>query len=566
MFRFCIVVVCSLLLFTCTPKPAITAGGVSHETCPPVSEHPVDTLGYTVTFSNGAQREQFVGALRSFLNEYPFSELREDTVAGQVVIRIAPVRYDEQPLAALSPVEQTRFSEGTIEQQGMGLLLQSPTTMSDTAGGETFIDTVIPRNGGSLRLYTQRSGIDNTFLPLVTVDPFAQPDSTSEPLLTVSTVSPKKITLHLNGRVIDGAGRVLSALDLIDAWTGFVKKHPAEGLALFRHVEGIREFIAGREAVIRGIGAVDQNTCYLRLNQSDTLAARRIATRRLCGSVYSKIGLYYPAQKGEKELILLPNLKTGPRRALLDTLVLSVNDDKNPILSFSLKKYDVITLIAASDVSYARSTLEKQASLQLVSNDRYFISCSAADGTLRRFVASRCNGADLLHNSIKGNGKTLAFLETDSGVVDGVQEQGRGETPPAIASGQQVRILFRNDDIVSGKVAEKLLADLSGAGMRCVLAGQGVSEYERSLVERKYDCAVGWVPEQVLTDESERLRLATVWFGDNRNEADRIAQCFEIPLFSIERYLLIRKPAGLYHNRIDGLFALSKPVEALPLR
>lgn len=549
------VTVVLLLLLACTPRQA-TRPGVSHETCPPVSEQPVDTLGYTITFSSGPQREQFVRSFSNFLKEYPFTVLRRDTIAGQVVIRIAPVAEQTGAPLSLLPIEPTSFSEGTVEGGGM------PEGMMWLPGGRTDVmamaDTIIPDTGGTLKLYLQRTGIDGTFLPLVTIDPFIPKDSVTGALFSLAMVSPKKITLTINARLVDGTGRVLSALDLIETWTAFVKKHPAEGLALFRNVAGIREFVAGREAVIRGIGAVNQQTCYFRLSKPDTLAVERLTTRRICGSVYSKIGTYFPVKKGQKDLMLLANRKTGMSEALLDTLILSVNDDRNPILSFSLKKYDAITLTAQSDLSYARSNLEKQATVEVVSNDRYFISCSVKDAEIRRFVASHCNGAELLRLNVKGTGRALSCIESDSATTGASAQSADVSLSPAAAT-MQIRILFRNDDAVSLIIAEKLLADLSAAGMRSVLAGVGVTEYERALVEGAYDCAVGWVPREVLTDPAERLRLATLWFSDNGNETERIARCFEIPLFAIDRYLLLRRPAGLYRGRVEGLYVSSRP-------
>ena len=281
--------------------------------------------------------------------------------------------------------------------------------------------------------------------------------------------------------------------------------------------------------------------------------------------MYSKIGPYFPAHTGENELLLIANTASGKRRALLDTLVVSVHEDRNPILSFSLKKYDAITLTAQSDVSYAQSTLEKLATLQVISNDRYFIACAVEDEAVRRFIAAHCSsGDDLLRLSVKGSGKPIAMIGTDSAALQTDFGDGGSTFPPAV-SPEPLRILFRKDDAVSCVVAEKLLADLSTAGMRCVLTGEGATEYERVLVERNYGCAVGWVPREVLADEAERLRMATLWFQDNGDENDRIAKHAEIPLFAIDRYLLLRRPAGLFHGRVDGLYALSQPVEALPL-
>ncbi|MBN1575965.1 MAG: hypothetical protein JW913_05395 [Chitinispirillaceae bacterium] len=552
---FCSLCCCSLLMI-CTPQPAIRRE-VSHEKCPPVSELPVDTIAYTISFSDEVRRDEFVESFRSFLNRYPFSELRDDSIAGQILVRLAPVASSEEPLS-LSTVEPASFSGSTIEPDS-GIQIEKstgPEALNDSM--MHLPDTIVPEVGGKLRLFTQRTGIDGTLLPLVAVDPFLPPDSLSAPFLTVVNVSPKKITLQLGGRIVDGAGRLISALDLIEAWTGYIKSHPAEGWALFRHVEGMREFIAGREAVIRGLGAVDQKTCYLRLSQPDSSALDRIRTARISGSIHAKWGVYYPVRSSGGELVLAPNLKSGSRRAFLDTLIITAAEDRNPILSFSLKKYDALLLTSSSDISYARTTLENRAAVQAVSRDRYFIACAVDDEKVRRYLASRVKPAELLGNVVKAEGRPLAAIETDTGFI-AAEPAAAPHAPPV---GRRLRILFRKDDPVSCTVAEKLLADLSGNGIRSTLAAAAVTEYERALVERSYECAIGWVPDRIRSDPSERLRLAAIWFADETAESERIASCKEIPLFSVERYLLIRKPAGLYRGSIVGIFASSRPVTA----
>ncbi|MBN1306949.1 MAG: hypothetical protein JXA18_03465 [Chitinispirillaceae bacterium] len=557
MDRWKSVMCCGMLLLSCTPQPAVRQG-VTSEKRPPVSELPLDTLSYTISFPDKTLRDNFVESFRLFLNRYPFAELRDDSIAGQVLVRLAPVASFKEPSTPLSAMEPGSFSGSTIEPDPGKLSAGS--FGLDTTGAPGALpspDTIVPLFGGKMRLHTPRAGIDGTLLPLVAVDPFLPPDSVSAPLLTVVNISAKKITLQLGGRIVDGAGGLVSALDLIEAWTGYVKIHPAEGWALFRHVEGIREFIAGREAVIRGLGAVDQKTCYLRLSQPDSFAVERIRTARLSGNIYTKWGAYYPKRITKEELMLAPNLKSNIRRAFLDTLIITAAEDKNPILSFSLKKYDALLLTSSSDISYARTTLEKQASLQAVSRDRYFIACVSEDENVRRYLASLVKPAEVLSNIVKAEGNPIAAIETDTGF----SAAEPAAAPPTPAVGHQFRILFRKDDRVSCTVAEKLLADLSGRGIRGALAAAAVTEYERALVERGYDCAIGWVPDRIRSDPSERLRLAAVWFADETAENKRIAECREIPLFSIERYLLMRKPAGLYRGAIEGIFASSKPIE-----
>jgi hypothetical protein len=517
-------------------------------------------VAYAIAFPGDKYRDDFMESFGEFLDRYPFAVFREDSMESSVVIRLIPSPEGSTSAAGitLGTVEDPWITEsrmGGRESDSLGIM----TDTDSLSVGPVFIDTIIPMVGGRLRLHSPRSGIDGTFLPLVTVDPFRQSDSSAQPLFSVVSVEPKKVTVQINGRVVDGTGRLMSALDLIEAWTGYVKRHPAEGLALFRHVQGIKQFIQGREAVIRGFGAVDKKTCYLRMSRPDTLAVERIRTPRICGSILSKLGTYFPVKTTAGSLLLVANGKTSKRTAFLDTLLFSVAEDKNPILSFSLKKYDAITLTTLSDLTYARSTLAKQATLHPLSKDRYFIACAVDDMEMRRFIKSKLNGAELLSSTVKAEGEPVDAIETDTVDIP-IEPVQKNSSPPA---GHNVRILFRKDDDVSRKIAEKLLADLSSKGVRSSLTAAGVKEYERSLVERNYECAIGWVPERILTDKSERLRMATIWFGDEYNEEKRLTSLQEIPLFSINRSMLLRIPAGIYHMEVDKIFASSEPVSGV---
>jgi hypothetical protein len=57
-----------------------------------------------------------------------------------------------------------------------------------------------------------------------------------------------------------------------------------------------------------------------------------------------------------------------------------------------------------------------------------------------------------------------------------------------------------------------------------------------------------------LTDTREKLRLATLYFYDETNEAARIASFREIALFSIDWYLLAKARVGLYQGKVAGMF------------
>lgn len=540
-----------MVLVSCTPQQALRDPGATDakSLCPDVKSGGVDTVAYTITFTDSVRREQFVNSFQSFIDHYQFATHLSDTVEGQVVIRIAPPQSQSGML--LSPLQPEWIRESTTHGAGDSVM---------TGSGEAikFIDTIAPVAGGTLRLHLQRNSIDGTFLSLLAAPFKAVADSVASPLFTLEMASPRKVVVQLNSRVVDGTGRLISALDLIEAWTGYIRQHPAEGLALFRYVEGVREFIEGKEAVVRGFGATDQYTCYMKLSQPDPHAVTRLSTNRTLG-IYSKLGLYFPVKASPQEMVLCANQKTANgMQPLLDTLVINISDDQNAILSFSLKKYDAITLTFTGDVEYARSTLGKQADLQVVSHDRYFISCISRDSTARRYIASRLDAASLLKTTVKADGAPIAQVESDSS--DTSTDAAAGE-PPAVPAGQQVRILYRSDDEVSRRIAEKLLADLSGSGIRGSLIAAGSTDYERKLVERGYECAVGWVEESIKSDMSEKLRCATMYFSDMLSGAQRIAGYWEIPLFTVDRYILMRKPAGIYHNEIVGLYAASRPIE-----
>lgn len=550
---------CMLCIVGCTTKQVHTQTITTEKECLPLIEHPdADTLTYTITFPEQQKRQHFVDSFKTFIKQYPYIAFKGDSAAAQVVIRLLPAPPEGTPPESLITIDQTWFTESVIgKEPGDSLIADS---LVDSAAVDTvvIIDTIAPDTGGKMKLFCQRSGIDGTFLTLVTRNPFTAEDSVSQPLLTVKMLSPKKLTVTINGRIMDGNGRLISALDLIEAWKVYVKKHPAEGMALFRHVQGVKEFIQGREAVIRGFGAVDQQTCYLRLDRPDPLAVERITSARLCGSIYSKLGRYIPMKMNNMELTLVANLKTGKRMAYLDTLIFSVEDDKNPILSFSLKKYDAITITAKSDLSYAQTTLKDKADLVSISEDRYFISCAVKDKELRRYLATRVNPADLLGNTVKVQGKVLRAIESDSTGIEPFT--GKAAKKPN-TGGKKIRILYRKDDDVSRKIGEKLLADLSGSGIRCELIAAPITDYERALVGNAYECAVGWTTSNVLHDTTEQLRLAAIWFQDERDETMRLGTATEIPLFTVERFLLIRKPAGLFRGQVENIYATAHPIE-----
>lgn len=524
--------------FGCLPRQ-VTKLEVSKDLpAPRISSIAGDTLFYAIEFNNLEEREKFLTKFKTFLQEYPYAKLQAS--AGEtVLVKISPVKGD-------STSDEQAEILSTQRAEYVGNVIQKTVDASKIEDTIPAADTIVPEYGGAIKIYSQRGALDETLSSLFDLYPFETSSGTS--VLTVIDSSPKKVTLHLNGKITNGKGKILSALDLIESWTSLVKSHPAEGLALFRYVEGVREFIEGREAVIRGFLATDQYTVQLRLSQADSHAIDRIRTSRLLD--YSlKLGRYFIEQTSGDEIVALTNKLSGKKAGYLDKLTIKTGGDLNPILSFSLKKFDVITLITNNDLDYARSNLTNNGKLNLISRDHYFVSCNSTDPKLRKYVEGVINPAEILKNIVKAEGEILDAIEDDA---NGIEFDDPEHIQPGIV--QPLKVLFRKDDPVSKMIAEKIIAYFSQDNVQGVLMGVTNSEYERTLIAKNYTCAVGWVADNVKIDLTEKLRLATIWFNDEINERTRIETNQEIPLFVINRYLLSRNAIVIPDNSFNDLF------------
>lgn len=522
----------------CLPKQ-VTKQDVLQDLPPPrISAIAGDTLFYAIEFNNIEERETFLSKFKIFLKEYPFANLVAPS-GETVLVKISPVKG-----AGTGDKQAEILSNQRAEY--VGNMIQKAVDASNIEDTTPAMDTIVPEYGGAIKIYTQRGILDEKFSSLFDTYPFESNSGTN--VLIVADSSPKKVTLHLNGKIMNGKGKVLSALDFIESWTSLVKSHPAEGLALFRYVEGVREFIDGREAVIRGFLATDQNTVQLRLSQADPYAIDRIRTSRLLDHSL-KLGRYFIDQVSVDEIFALTNKLSGKKAGYLDKIEIKTGGDVNPVLSYSLKKYDVITVMTNNDLDYARANLSKSGTLNLISRDHYFVACNSTDPKLRKYVSAVINPAEMLKNSVKAEGEVLHAIENDK---NGTDQSDQDYTQPGIV--QPLRVVFCKYDPASKSIAEKILADFSQDNVPGVLIGVTNSEYERILIAKNYTCAVGWVTDCVGIDMSEKLRLATIWFNDETNERTRIETNQEIPLFVINRYLLSRNAIVIPKNNIEDLF------------
>jgi hypothetical protein len=74
------------------------------------------------------------------------------------------------------------------------------------------------------------------------------------------------------------------------------------------------------------------------------------------------------------------------------------------------------------------------------------------------------------------------------------------------------------------------------------------------MVDRSYSIAIGWVGQTVLSDRSEQLRMATIWFEDRADEDELIRQVWEVPLFTVRRHVLARAGVAFYNDTMSGVY------------
>jgi hypothetical protein len=249
---------------------------------------------------------------------------------------------------------------------------------------------------------------------------------------------------------------------------------------------------------------------------------------------------------------LSPNASFPGDSAYLDKVRVTCGGVKNPFVEFSLGKQQAVVITKTRDLEYARTKLSNRSRLLALTEDRYFLSLAAKDPELRGYLLSKLDPAAVFQTAAKAEGSLLAMVESNdsTGAANTMRAWEKGI--PTI--GEPLEILYRTDDPVSVRVAEKLLASLDPGGIPCKLRPSDGTGYERGLVARDYAIAVGWVSSHALRDETRRLRLASMWFADETDEHRRIEDARELPLFSVNRYLLCKPNLGFGNGKLAGMY------------
>jgi len=535
------------LLFTCT-KPitkhpeTITTTPIKQELRPLSYTKKIkkDTLNYIIAFHDTVQRRDFAASLEKLIKNSsspaPDDSSNACFVKSQMIT--APKAMSEaQTLPPKSAMEPGRADSSLIKH------LPPP-----------------PRSGGSIVIYTPYGSLQPPLSLLTEAFPFDKKscgmstENSPSKYFTIKESSDRKITLELTSSARTIAGKQLSAFDMVTGWSNFVKRHPAEGKALFRHVAGLDQFIDGREALIMGFQIVDEKTIALRFSQPDNFALQRLCTSRLFPRAFSA-GPYVAAVEKSDMLSLTPNPQFPGGPPFLQICEIRQGKDNNPFLAYSLNRYTAIVLFSKKDLEYARRIATDKSEIMVFSENRYFLSIALQSEGLRHWLGRSIDRKDILSNAIKAEGAPLDALEpSDSTDISALSPPAPAPAAGAPVFGAPVIILFCNDDPVSQIIGNKLLADLSRRGITCTLKGLSTEEYEKSLLKKDYGVAVGWTPQSVLTDQNERLRVAAMWFSDELNERARIDSMRELPLFSVTAYLLHNKKLVINKDDVTGMF------------
>ena len=351
-----------LVTINCTPvviqKPPVV------ETLPdqPVRIIHGDTLHYQIAFADSRERERFVYGFNRFLKEQSFLAERFDSAGFFTSFKVLPAsKPSEKAAQEKTPEEWTVATDESAEKKAP----------EDAAVVPVVPDSATPAFSGSLRVYIPRGSIGEPFSACINAYPFCERIGNDSPAgyLVVDKAAPSAITLKLAGRVINGTGQVVSALDFVNQWTNFVKEHPAEGLALFRNCEGIVDFIKGREALIPGLQVPDDKTIRLKLSVPDPSAIDRLRTARALPAGF-KLGAYYIKVTRETENVLSSFRSAAGVKPFLNECLVRAGGDNNPLVSYSLGRYDAMMLSNSADLEYARRNLLKDGTCSLIHRDR----------------------------------------------------------------------------------------------------------------------------------------------------------------------------------------------------
>jgi hypothetical protein len=412
-----------------------------------------------------------------------------------------------------------------------------------------------PTFGGSAIIYSQRTFPDDAFLQFATCNPFANAGcvntGNTADLFDMKIVSDKQIDITMNANCTNEFGRGFSAFDIVNAWTAFVKKFPAKGLATFSSVKGLSGFIAGREAVVSGFVVSGDKTVSLLYEKPDPLAAQRLCSKDIL-PVSLKLGSYIIKSEKNGIVSLVANTRfAGTQKPYLKSCVIQSGTDSTPLVSYLAGKYDATTLFFSRDIIAARSALSDQSDMRLMSQNRYFLSIANYSREIRKLIGTLAGSRDSIVSFVNIEGVPLSTIEADSSVVVAAPDLSGAALPKSVAP---LAVAFRSDDPVSTLISQRICTAIAHTGIKCIPRPYTAENFERALVRRDCAIVIGWTTNAIVNNPVDKLRLASCWFSGQTDETARIAECLEIPLFSVNEYLLYKKSIGFMDGKLESMY------------
>lgn len=509
-------------------------------------EYTADTTHYVIRFNSKQDLSSFQKKFEELLDTYTIDPLYRDTIDNYFSLRIIPRTEHEQKMS----VDQSAHDSAVIPF--------APFTETDIPFVDTVPDTsyyeeeiVIPQ-GGTVSLFTFRSVLDNTLSRLYQTKVLVanqlssfdfSPDTMKTHFLTITESGANAFHITLENDFRNSDGKELTAFDFVQSWTDFVSSHPALGYALFFPVKGIVRFIQGYEAIIPGFSVKDERSVLVLCEQmqmpSDALY--RLTSPYLFPESL-RLGPFSITSKDEHMVVMEKNPYYPGEQPYIDKYIVFLNHDRNPIVSFSLGKYDVVILYKSNDITYAEQNLNDKAKLLPFAEDRYFLSIAAESLPLRRYLTAVIDPQEIKNNAVKAKGTSIDRIDPQA-ILVGKNPEEKPLKRPYLQ--QPLDIVYNTGDPVSVSIAENIFSKLTHQGIACNLKGLMGTLFESTLVSRDYDIAIGWISNTELSDPGSLIHLATMWFDNIDNEQLRIDQCYELPLFTIKQFALCKNTVHL---------------------
>lgn len=540
------------LSFMCM-KQATVKPLLYDKTAPLLIDTTNDTVNYLLTFANTEEKDKFKVNFDNFLKQYPHKQVTTDSITQHIKIQFSPESIDNTSVSGQIPFhrEEVVIFESDIPSRYE----------------KTPVDTLLPMPGGKITLYTDRKDIDTRLSLFYEITPFKfhQPetddsleasgtvhDNLIKDYLLFNQISPYRIQITCTQNLINYQGKIVTAFEIVQSWIELIKNSPAEGLSLFKNVKGINKFIRGQEGVVQGFSVNDEKTITISLEEVDPFSIQRLYSSKLLPYTL-KLGQLYVESFEKNKIVLHKNMYYPFNKSFIDECILVFGNDKNPIVSYSLNEYDIVLLHQKKDLNYIRQSMPDNSKLIPFSTDRYFISLASNSFEIRQSIKGYIDIKKIFKNSVRAEGELISKIETD--FIDSNEPDLDYDTEtPNTPIAKNLTILYNADDPISIKIAEKLFSDLRRVNITCKLQGQTNYNFDISLLDRQYDIGIGWINNDILTNKTESLLLASKWFNNEFDESIRLSECYEIPLFTVQKFALCKNDINFYNNNLSGIY------------